>query len=660
MQRSFRSQSAAIVPVLIVAVAARLYGIGWGLPHVYEEAKPLKVAWQMWGWGPDASFDANPHFFNYPSFSFYAQLAGQAALYAGMRIAGVVRSTQDFRIRYYTDPTPFYWFGRLIGLVFGALTVLFTYRLGLRCGGAGNGGRSVALVASALLAANLYHVTRSQMIEVDVPLTLFVVVTMTLLVSLLDAPTRARYALSGVAAGLAASTKYTGALLLPSLLAAHLLARRARVGRAGRGELLIALSAFAAAFLLASPYVAADFPAFWSDLVAERSHMRLGHFGLTGQPAWLYYTLALGNRLAGWPALVLAAAGLVYSLAVRRRAWSVVLAAFVVPYALAISSWKMTADRYALPLLPLLYVYAAAGLMWILGFVPRGRAWRTAAVAAAACVLALPVALALPAHIERYDRDSRTLCLEWLELNVPAGSFIVSEAYGPPLEGPVQYWRWPGDIRDRIYAARGGRPFYSYFAIPMFQVESDQAAAFYDIGLYREADVLITTGAVRSRYLMSPGRYPEPVAFYERLAEGYEMAERFDPSGTGPSILVYRHRGDRAPFSRREVAPPAVLRPRRALRPHWYGTYYYRMAVNYEAWNHLEQAMDGYELALPYTTGDSEVYREVVFGMTRCYALLGESALAAEFLRTMKARAPTNADLRYVEHLQSGISAYRR
>jgi 4-amino-4-deoxy-L-arabinose transferase-like glycosyltransferase len=658
MQRPFTSHW-AIVVILILAVAVRLYGVGWGLPQVYEEARPMKIAWQMWGWGPDESFDLNPHFFNYPSLSIYTQFGGQAALYAGMRVFRAVSSTDEFRLAYHTAPTPFYVLGRLINVLFGALTVLFVYRLAFS---RGTGGRMVALIASVLLAVNLFHVERTQMIEVDVPLTFFVVLTLALLLSMVDAPTRARYILAGVAAGLAAATKYTGALLLLPVVAAHLLNRRHEDKRAEWSWLFLALAAFAATFLLASPFVAADFPAFWKDLATEGRHMRLGHFGVGDQPAWMFYLGAVGNRLAGWPVLVLAAVGFVFSVFVRREKWAVIVAAFAVPYALAISSWAMVADRYALPLLPLLFVYAAAGLRYAVGLVPDRAGWRKGAAVAAVVVLAAPIVWALPRHLDRYEQDSRTRCLAWLEGNVPAGSFVVSETYGPPLEGPVEFWKWPGDLRDRIYAApaREGRSFYSYLEIPMFQVESDQAAAFYDLRLYREADVLITTGSVQSRYLQSPDRFPEQVSFYGRLRTEFEETERFEASGTGPSIVVYRRQPGRPPFSRRTVGPPPALRPPGALRSHWHGSYYYRAAVNYEAWNHMPQAIAGYEMALPFTQGDSEVYREVVFGMTRCLALTGGRERALEFIEQIKTQAPTQSDLEYVEQLHSRASNYGR
>lgn len=626
---------------------------------MYEEAQPLKKAWQMRGWGPDASPDLNPHFFNYPSLTIYVQLGAQEALYAGMRLAGVVQSADEFRIRYHTDPTPFYLLGRLLNVVFGLLTVLLLYRISAV---ALRAGRTVAAAAPLLLSLSFFHIARSQMVEVDVPLTFFVLLGVSLSLRLAESPSSRSYALAGLAAGLATATKYTGAIAFLPVVAAHFAARRSpRARGASRRGLLVSGVMFAVAFAAASPFVVADAPAFWEDFTAERSHMSLGHFGLEARSALGYYAVALARRLAGWPALLLSAAGLVHSLAFKRETWSFVVAAFVLPYAVAISSWAMMADRYALPLLPFLFLYAVAGVRFFVSVLPPGLWWRRASVAAAALALAAPVAFAAPGHFSRYETDSRTRCLDWIERNVPAGSFVVSEAYGPPLEGPVQYWQWPGDIRDRIFGAytEGGRPFLSLFEIPMFQVEWEQAAPFYDLRLYRDADWVLTTGAVRSRYSRDPDRFPRQAEFYRRLETEFDEAARFDAAGTGPSIVVYRSVPARPPFSKRPAGTPPDLRPGVPLRPHWFGEYYYRMAVNCEAWNHLPQAIAGYQKAMPFTQGDSEVYREVVFGMVRCLTLSGQRDLALEFVDRVKPGAPSPADLRFVERLEAGIEQSR-
>ena len=60
----------------------------WGLPEGYEEATPLREAWDMWGWGLGRGVDLNPHFFNYPSLTIYLQFAAMGLLYKAMSLSG--------------------------------------------------------------------------------------------------------------------------------------------------------------------------------------------------------------------------------------------------------------------------------------------------------------------------------------------------------------------------------------------------------------------------------------------------------------------------------------------------------------------------------------------------------------------------------------------
>jgi len=70
-----RKEAAVALSIVALAVALRAVGIGWGLPDLFEEATPFRKAWDMWGWGHDRGIDFNPHFFNYPTFTFYLQFA---------------------------------------------------------------------------------------------------------------------------------------------------------------------------------------------------------------------------------------------------------------------------------------------------------------------------------------------------------------------------------------------------------------------------------------------------------------------------------------------------------------------------------------------------------------------------------------------------------
>src|SRR5262245_52485468 len=509
-----------LVP-LVIAVALRFWGIGWGLPQVYEEAYPFKKAWDMWGWGPADRLDLNPHFFNYPTFYFYVQFVGQGLLLAVLRLTGQVASVLDYRVLYELDKTPFYLWGRSISALCGIETVGATFALARRVAGTWAGA-----IAAFLIAVNQTHITKSQFIEVDVPLTLLSTLCMFFSLRIAAHGTRRDYVLAGLCGGLAASTKYNGALMALAIVVAHLIASRqakpvpAPAPARGRApvtkstaprssELVVAGAVFVAAFILTSPYVLLDRASFWTGFNYERLHMRIGHFGMEDTPTFLWYLRVLSGSLLGWPMMVLAFVGFVWFAVVRRRAWAYVLGVFPVVYLIVLSSWSMRAERYMIPVLPLAATFAAA---FVVEQLPRVRAWGRHAPALVAVLAALAMAApSVQAAVRERGRlrgDTRTISRQWLETNVPPGSLRVIEPYGPEPLGIIDVQNWSEDIRQRVLDSRPDMPIYPVLVMPMFQLGSENTAIFYDLQVYDPiADIIITTSSVVSRYRKNPSLY---------------------------------------------------------------------------------------------------------------------------------------------------------
>jgi 4-amino-4-deoxy-L-arabinose transferase-like glycosyltransferase len=655
MEISSRRATRSIILAGIIAIAAalRLYGLSWGLPDVYEEAIPLKQAWGMWGWGPSGSVDLNPHFFNYPSLTIYCQLLGQGVLYLGMRLSGAVRSGADYAALYLTDKTPFLLTGRVITTLFSVATVWLLYRVCRKTASV-----FASLSAAFFLAISTFHIEKSQVVEVDVPLAFLCTLSLLLILRISEKPSRLNYLLAGSAIGVAVSAKYPALLLLIPLIAAHLSAARApgpapRPGKSKKGKagdwrfLAGALGLAAAAFLITSPFVLLDLSSALKDLSVERLHMREGHFGLEASSTWLFYIRALGERILGWPLAALAASGLVYRLFRRRDRASLVLASFVIPYAIAIASWAMKADRYLLPLVPAALVLAASAMDDVLR-VPQIAAnsiLRTGAAAALFVASAAPLVLAYPAHLREYAPDTRTLAREWIEAHIPSGAFIVAESYGPELLSPHALLSVGREIRTEALERLADRPQYAVQPIPMLQVYPERSAAFYDLNLYLDTDLFITTSAVRARYLAEPARFPRQAAFYDSLEAGFLKLREFVPSGgPGPAIALYERRGFSVPFAGRS----AVFGPRPLRTTTLSGVealFYKNLGVNYEAFGFHEQAIACYDFAFGYEMARPAWYVDVVLGKLRCLRALGRGAEASSFLRAAAQRAPS-AELR--------------
>ncbi len=647
--------------LLILAVGLRRYGLGWGLPEVFEEATPLRKAWEMWGWDREGGIDLNPHFFHYPSLVIYIHFLLQGLLYAGLKISGTIASRLDFNIMYLVDGTPIFLWGRFLSLLAGAGTVGIVYRIGRRAC-----GRIGAAMAAFLLAVNTYHVDQSQQITVDIPLTLMAILFLLFCVRILDQPTRGNYLMAGVALGLAASTKYTGALLVFPFVTAHLLARAQTRGTGNpkpRLQLLVLAGTLGAAiFVLTSPYVLLDFPSFWANFTTERVHMQLGHFGLDDTPAWLFYIRRLGGALLGWPVLLAALAGIILSVRRESRPWTIVLAVYLLVFLLPMITWTMKADRYLLPVLPVILLLAASGVELILGrfrYSERSPALRMSLVVAVIAVLAVIPVRKFPELWNRSRKDTRTLAKEWIEDNLPQGSFIIREYFGPDLLFPSNLLHLSPEITERLFSGEDSHKVFAVLTLPMFQTRPERSEAFYDLDLYPDADFLITSSSVRSRYDRDPATFQDQVDFYRELTARWVILKEFDPDGgTGPRLVLYRNPSHNSPFGIRKeiVGPrPVALSPVRLVRDEGY--FFFTLGINYMTFGHPEYALECYRMGLGFHPQRPEIQINLILGTTQTLLELGRRDQALEFLQDLSRSPLPSAVEQAVQMLQQDILA---
>ena len=155
------------------------------------------------------------------------------------------------------DPTPFFMVPRVVSAVAGVVTIALVNRLT-----AALFDRLTGIVAALLLAVAFLHVRDSHFGVTDVPMTCLVVAAAIPLTRLLADPTRRRdWIVAGALAGLAASTKYTGGLVVTGGLAVAIVAMAERRGPESRAVLTgVAWFAIASliAFVLTTPFAVID------------------------------------------------------------------------------------------------------------------------------------------------------------------------------------------------------------------------------------------------------------------------------------------------------------------------------------------------------------------------------------------------------------------
>jgi 4-amino-4-deoxy-L-arabinose transferase-like glycosyltransferase len=544
-----------LVAILVLALALRLKGVSWGLPYSFVNADESTVV-------PKAAAAArghlNPQFFFYPSFYFY--LAGSVYVLAAPVWWLLGRGNLLSLTSLVVDPGPYFLLARLLSVAMGTASVYLVYRLGRVAF-----GRPAGLLAALFLAVAPLHVAYSHMAVTDVT-----AVTLSLLALVLlqraagvtaeagadDDAVAGRLAAEGsaarwlvlgaAAAGLATSTKYNlGVLVLPATAAAVWACRAEatrRVAAGGRAALvwirLLVVRVYAPmllAFVLASPFVVLDAPHFLRDFRRQSQIMDRGWLGFehVGNGFWYNVTPNLTGAV-GVLLVVLGAAGLGWALW-RRTRLDLMIAPYVVVYFAYIGTWKELADRYLLVIVPLLILLGVRLVVELALLRPRAR-WF--ALPAAAAVLALAFVPPLLDSIA-FDRtlsgtDTREVAGRWIASDLPAGSLIAVENYGPPLvrEGQLHHYREAGldPVAFRLIRLKLPLP--------------GTPERTRDLDRLREQGVeyVVTSSRVRDRVLAAAADYPAPAEFYRRLDAEAELVREFRPGPDehGPVLKLYR------------------------------------------------------------------------------------------------------------------------
>lgn len=552
----------ALAGVLLVALALRLWGIGYGLPFSYnsdEEAHFVPLAVGFFGHG------LNPHWFLNPPGYTELLFAVYAVWFRGR--AAVAHA-------FATDPARVFLIARVTVALLGTAAVWLLHAAGSRFF-----DRRVGLLAAALGAVAFLPVFYGHLALNDVPA--MAAATLALLgaaIVLRGRPMRGAL-LGGLAAGLAAGTKYTaGIALLPLLGAIAVQARAQREPRlrAAAPPLAAACAAALGGFLVANPYALLDAGAFHAGIARQRtltSAENLPKLGLTQRSGILYYLWSLTWGLGWIPAL--AALGGALRLLVRDRALALVLLPAPLLYLLYMGIQERYFGRWLLPVLSIVIVLAAyAGIELARAVALRAPRLARPAIALVAVAL-LAQGLVFSLHDDRVlaRADTRADARAWLLAHVPVGAGVVLEPFVPARWMAQTGARWRLWDVKRADVDDFGRPLGGQGRVRTRYVRVDKyertlRPALLDRYVAQGFCWVVTGSDQSARAFAQPQVVPQTLAYYGALARRGALRARFSPYAAGasppgfnfdwsfdyyplayarpgPAIAVYRLRGGR-------------------------------------------------------------------------------------------------------------------
>ncbi len=586
--------------VLVVAFGLRLWGIGQGLPYVYnvdEYGHFVPEAVAMFHHG------LNPHYFiNPPALSYLLHVVFAVWLGGGL---GAHPPTREFALH----PDRLFLVARITVALLGTVSVWLLYLVGARLF-----NRAVGLLASAVLAVAFLPVFYGHLGLNDVPTLAPLTLSLFGTAGILRKGRMLDYLVAGIGLGLATATKYTAGVMLLPLLAAAVAryldgkppteepsaARRstsegrtteplassvARPDRArddgksnARRDVAIgvgiSLAAAAGTYLIANPYSLLDFHLFREELERQSKYTEQSRASWIGGPqqgSFVYYLWSFGWGLGWIPAL--AALGGAVSIWRRQRRVGWVLVPVAVLYLLFLSLQGRYFGRWLLPIFPIACLLAGNFALEVAGWAARRAPrldWASAALTALAVIALVAQGVVYGVHsgLVLSRADTRNLARAWVVRNIPAGARIVVEPVVPNAwlndtggsgAGRVRWIKFP-TLRVVLNPATG-MPEAAHRTVELEDYERTLSPAL--IGYYEQHGYCwVVSGTTQSgRAFADPQTVPHAVAYYRALKEQGEIVYHVSPyrPGKGPTAFNFDWTFDYYPLAFERPGPEMTV-----------------------------------------------------------------------------------------------------
>jgi hypothetical protein len=419
--------------------------------------------------------------------------------------------------------------------------------------------KRIGFVAATFLAFTFQHIRESHYGTPDVFSGFLIAWCFAFMLKIAESGRLRHYVLAGLFAGLATGTKFTNGLLVIPVGIAYISGRlnsgngpliSRLLSKPTIGMFLGGLVGFAIAYpnVLFRPSVFVQYVRFLLD-VGANGYEPIAQFRIDAAPAWLYYLNATTWGM-GWSMVVLAIIGL--PLVLRRKLAGWILLGFVASYYALLARSPHYVSRYLVPVVPILCILAALGLVFVVNLVfsHRQQLINVTVSVVVALVVLQPLAMSVRHNVLLTRVDTRSIAKEWIESHIPPGTSVAVDwqKHAPPLRMVEDAFPVSDPQYDVMVANGIGLPEYSLDYYRRAGVEYLILSSYIDdLILTSPADV-----AVRERFYQDleneshlvysivpySGDEGKPPFLFDQMFGPVTSLWRFERPG--PVIRVYR------------------------------------------------------------------------------------------------------------------------
>jgi hypothetical protein len=545
----FSSKRTYLVIILLLALVLRIWGIGFGLPHIQHNDEGSLVHTGLFM----AAERGRPNVYVHGTI-----FPGIIAVFSGIyyltgKWFGLFTDQLDFLVSYIEDPSTIVLFGRLVNSIFSVATVWLVYRAGERFF-----LRRAGVYASLFLAVSVLHVKESHYVKPDILTGLISILVFLVSLFISRKGGLVFYIIGGLLVGLGVATKFSMILLFPTVLIAHLF----NIFREKKGWILSALidkrlvvlmMTWLLTFFLVSPYVFVDTRFFVSDVLRWKETLDLSR-GYPHSPLWYYIFeyLREGLGIGVWIFSIIGSGVAVYNL--KKPKYGLLLV-FPLLFLATVNIWsKEHVQRYSLPVVPYFALLAGLGLTKLVEFFSDKRLSKT--------ILILGIGLLIWQSFVRsvkFDylltRDhTGEMATKWIEKNIKEETSIALEGtlrpYYHPNHGPylylseeafrkiresVEFDEDIGRVLRAIEILSINKIGYDILATPNLSYKYDPENSEWDLekhGLIESGDFYLEKEIefLVANVWASSGNYKWSEEFSSSLEAEYKVVKRFEPT----------------------------------------------------------------------------------------------------------------------------------